>query len=209
MSCVAKMLHFQDPTKARYFSTFDCRKGYWEVPLVEELKDLTTFICSLGNFRHTRAPIGFVSSRNYYNQRSDKALQGLTGIAKIVDDILIALETFESHMEDVQAFFKGCSESNIALNKKKMVLGWSRVKPAGYIVGRNGIEVDPAKIGAVNKFPTPATRQDSKSFMGLISQFRQLNQAVTNERNEGLNSTFLKIRYKFRLFWFCGPNVAF
>ena len=60
-----------------------------------------------------------------------------------------------------------------------MVLAKPKNKFAGYIVGRNGIELDPDKIEAVNKFPTPATRQDLKSFMGLINQFRQFNQAVT------------------------------
>lgn len=38
--------------KAKYFSTFDCRKGYWQVLLAKESKDLTTFICSLGKFRY-------------------------------------------------------------------------------------------------------------------------------------------------------------
>ena len=80
------VIHLIDP-KARYFSTFDCRKGYWQVPLAEESKDLTTFICSLGKFRYTRAPMGFISTGDSYNQRSDKALQGLKGIANIVDDI--------------------------------------------------------------------------------------------------------------------------
>ena len=60
-----------------------------------------------------------------------------------------------------------------------MMLGREKVKFAGYIVGKQGIEVDPDKIEAVTKFPTPATRQDPKSFMGLINQFRQFTQAVT------------------------------
>ena len=39
-------IHSIDP-KAQYFSTFDCKKGYWQVPLAEESKDLTVFICTL------------------------------------------------------------------------------------------------------------------------------------------------------------------
>ena len=94
-------------------------------------------------------------------------------------DILIASETFESHMEDVQALLKRCKESNITLNRKKMMLGRSTVKFAGYMVGIECIKINRAKIEAVNKFPAPATRQNLKSFMGLINQFRQFNQAVT------------------------------
>ena len=48
--------------KAKYFSTFDCKKGYWQIPLAENSKDYTTFICTLGKFRYTRAPMGFISA---------------------------------------------------------------------------------------------------------------------------------------------------
>ena len=139
------------------------------MPLAEESKDLTTFLCTLGKFRYTRAPMGFISTGDSYNQRCDKMLHGLNGITKIVDDILVTSETFEQHVDDVRALLQRCSESNITLNRKKLMLGRSKVKFAGYIVGRNGIQVDPDKIEAVNKFPTPSKRQDLKSFMGLIS----------------------------------------
>ena len=149
------------------------------MPLAEESKDLTTFICTLGKFRYTRAPMGFISSGDSYNHRSDQALKGLKGIIKIADDILIASESSEQHVEDVRELLKRCKEKCITLNRKKMKLGQPKVKFAGYVVGADGLSLDPDKIEAVNKFPEPATRQDLKSFMGLINQFRQFNQAVT------------------------------
>ena len=171
-------IHSIDP-KAKYFSTFDFKKGYWQVPLTEESKDLTTFICTLGKFRYTRAPMGFISTGDSYNQRSDTALKGLKGITKIVDDILIASETYEQHVQFIRELLERCRESHITLNRKKMMLAKPKVKFAGYVVGQDGIELDPEKIEAVNKFPTPASKQDLKSFMGLINQFRQFNHAVT------------------------------
>ena len=55
-----------------------------------------------------------------------------------------------------------------------MVLGRSKVKFAGYLIGRNGIEVDPGKIEVVNRFPTPAARQDLKSLWDLLNSFVSL-----------------------------------
>ena len=115
-------IHSINP-KAKYFSTFDCKKGYWQVPLAEESKDLTAFLCSLGKFRYTRAPMGFISTGDSYNQRCDKALQGLKGTAKIVDDVLIASETFEEHFQGIKALLQRCADFKITLNKKKMMLG--------------------------------------------------------------------------------------
>lgn len=48
-------------SNAKYYSTFDSKKGYWQVPLAEESKDLTTFLYPIGKFRYTRAPMGFIS----------------------------------------------------------------------------------------------------------------------------------------------------
>ena len=53
-----------------------------------------------------------------------------------------------------------------------MMLGRSKVKFADYLVGKTGIRVDPEKFEDVNRFPTPTTREDLKSFMELINQFR-------------------------------------
>ena len=64
-----------------------------------------------------------------------------------------------------------------------MMLGRSKVKFAGYMINVEGIEVDLEKIEAVNRFPTPSSRQDLKSFMGLINQFRQFSHAVTKSSN--------------------------
>ena len=145
-------IHSIDP-KAKYFSTFDCKKGYWQVPLAEECKDLTTFICTLGKFRYTRAPMGFISTGDSYNQRSYTALKGLKGITKISDDILIASETYEQHVEFTRELLKRCQECHITLNRKKMMLAKPKIKFAGYVVGQDGIELDPEKNEAVNKFP--------------------------------------------------------
>ena len=96
-----------------FFLTFDCKKGYWQIQLAEKSRDLATSICSLGKFRYTRAPMGFISTGDSYNQRSDKALKGLGGITKIVDDILIASETIDQHIKDIHELLKRCKEKQI------------------------------------------------------------------------------------------------
>ena len=70
----------------------------------------------------------------------------MKNITKIVDDILIASETHSQHAEDVRNMMLRCEENNITLNPKKMMLGRSKVKFAGYIIGKDGIELDPEKL---------------------------------------------------------------
>ena len=188
-------IHHTELCKANYFSTFDCKKGYWQVPLAEECRDLTTFICSLGKFRYTRAPMGFISSGDSYNQRCNQSLKGLKRITKIVDDILMISDTYEEHVHDIKKLLKRCRENNITINRKKMMFGRETVKFTGYIVIKKGIEVDPEKIATVTRFPTPANRQELKSFMGLINQFPQFSHAVT--KNSYVLKTLLSIKNQY------------
>ena len=78
--------------------------------------------------------MGFISAGDSYNQRCDQALKGINGITKIVDDVLIASETYERHKNDVLEFLKRCKEHNITLNRRKKMLGRSKVKFAGYAI---------------------------------------------------------------------------
>ena len=66
--------------------------------------------------------MGFISSGDSYNQRCDKALTWLDGIVKIVDDVLIASETYDKHLVDIEEFPKRCKEHHVTLNRKKMML---------------------------------------------------------------------------------------
>jgi len=47
----------------RFFSKFDLSKGYWQVPVREQDRDLTTFICHRGLFRFRVMPFGLVNAR--------------------------------------------------------------------------------------------------------------------------------------------------
>jgi len=46
----------------RFFSKFDLSKGYWQVPVREEDRDLTTFICHKGLYHFRVMPFGLVNA---------------------------------------------------------------------------------------------------------------------------------------------------
>jgi hypothetical protein len=43
----------------------------------------------------------------------------------------------------------------------------------GYVISNEGIKTDPAKVAAVQSFPTPTNLRESRSFIGLTSYYRQ------------------------------------
>ena len=77
----------------KYFCKFDARHGYWQIPLHPESCPLTCFITPFGRYVCNRAAFGISSISEWYNRRMNKDVNGLHGICKIVDDVLVYAST--------------------------------------------------------------------------------------------------------------------
>ena len=158
------------PGTLRYFAVFDAKNGYWQIPLDDQSKPLTTFITEWGRYRYLRAPMGLASSGDEFCQRTDQALSGITGVSKLVDDVLVVGNTAEQLLERIKTVFERCEEHDITLSQKKYQLG-TEVKFAGYVVSAQGVRPDPEKIASIARFPIPENLTDLRSFLGLANQF--------------------------------------
>ena len=76
-------------SKARVFTVADAKNGFWHVELDEPSSLLTTFGTPWGRFKWKRMPFGISPAPEEFQMRMDEALEGLTGVCAIHDDILI------------------------------------------------------------------------------------------------------------------------
>ena len=53
---------------ATVFSKLDCNSGFWQVPLEESSRDLTTFITPFGRFRFNKLPFGINSTPEHFQR---------------------------------------------------------------------------------------------------------------------------------------------
>jgi len=160
------------PSDAKFFVTLDAVKGYFQLPLHESSQDLTTFITPFGRFKYLRVPMGLSSAGDEFCRRGDEAFQGLPGIKKIVDDVLIYAPDMNTLKERVKTALQRCRQHGITLSKAKMQVG-SNVKFAGFIISDQGISPDPDKLKAISEFTTPENITDLRSFCGLANQLGQ------------------------------------
>ena len=158
------------PSGSKRFAVFDCHQGYHQIVLDKKSRPLTTFLTEFGRYRYLRAPMGLNSSGDEFCRRTDEAMEGLEGVKKLVDDILIFAPDDETLLERIVNVFKRCSEWGITLAKSKFQYGNS-VKFAGFIVNETGWKPDPEKVAAIKDFPVPKDITNLKSFMGLANQF--------------------------------------
>ena len=119
--------------------------------------------------------MGLTSSGDELCTCTDKALAGVQGVHKLVDDILIYGENVVELMDRIEEVFERCQAWGITLSKEKYQFG-GEVKFAGYIINSEGTKPDPEKVAAIKDFPEPTNLTDLRSFMGLANQFADLHQ---------------------------------
>ena len=157
-------------SEAKYFTVMDATKGYHQCPLAEDSQELTTFITPFGRFKYLRAPYGLSSIAEHYNRRMAEALEGLSGYRRIVDDIVIYDKDPQQHVQHVKQFLERCRDRKISINRDKWQFCQSQVKFAGFHLMPEGYQVDPSITAAITLFPSPTTRTELRSFVGLVNQ---------------------------------------
>ena len=166
--------------KAKYFTVLDARHGYWQVPLKESVRSLTTFITPWGRYRYLRNPQGFIAAGDEYNRRTDLAFQGIEHMSKVVDDCLLYDEDFNSHVQRIRDVLIQAREHGITFSEKKFTFAESQVHYCGYLVSSDGWTMDPEKTRAIQDFPAPVNRTDLRSFMGLVNQFSEFTPSLAS-----------------------------
>jgi len=75
----------------KVFSKADLKDGFLQIQLDQESSKLTTLQTPWGRYRYLRMPFGISSAPECFQRNLDQNLEGLEGIYKVADDILITM----------------------------------------------------------------------------------------------------------------------
>ena len=184
-----------DPN-AKCFASLDFLWGYFQCPLDEESQEITTFICEFGTFQYKVCPMGLCNSSDEFIRRSDYALEGLPGVVKLVDDVLVTAENYPQLYERIENVLKQCEEHKIILSVNKFKIG-DPVVFSGFNLGSNGIFPTETRINAIKQFPAPKTLKHLRSFLGLAQQLGHMvpDLAMANQPLYNLIKTGTKFEW--------------
>lgn len=73
--------------QGKVFTKLDANSGFWQVPLDEQSRLLTTFITPFGRFRFNRLPLGISSAPEIFQRLMTGILEGLDGTVCQMDDV--------------------------------------------------------------------------------------------------------------------------
>jgi transposase InsO family protein len=164
LNAVLRREHYRLPTlddilpnlaQARFFTKVDLSSAFWQLRLNHKSSYLTTFGTPFGRFRWLRLPFGLKVSSEIFQKRLIQALDNLTGVICVADDVLIFGKTLEEHDDNLTKFFQRCVERGIHLTADKIEYRANSVTFHGHVLTANGLHVDPEKVKAIQAMPIP------------------------------------------------------
>ena len=142
--------------KAKYITTLDLARGYWQVPVQEESRPRTAFATPYGLFQF---PFGLHGAPATFQRMMDQILVGCTGYAAAyLDDVVIHSTTWEDHIRHVSDVLQRLRRAGLTIRPKKCQFGMDSCSYLGHVVGNGEVRPEEAKLQAVEKFPTPQLR---------------------------------------------------
>ena len=148
--------------KASVFSKLDANSGFWQLPLDEESKLLTTFITPQGRFAFNRIPFGISSAPEIFTRTISVILQGLDGDICHMDDILVFASN-EAELDDrLRKVLQRLQGAGLTLNEK-CEFGKKSIRFLGHVIDGTGVHADEQKLEAIQKFPAPTNTTERLS----------------------------------------------
>ena len=163
---------------AVYFSKLDANSGFWQIPLSESSRPLTTFITPFGRYKFNKLPFGVSSAPELFQQRMSRILERLEGVVVLMDDVLVFGSTKEEHDTRLMEVLKRLEEVGATLNRAKCEISRPTIKFLGHILDKQGIQADPEKTSAIMKMEAPKSVSDVRRFMGLVNQLGKFSPKI-------------------------------
>ncbi|WZY72224.1 hypothetical protein YC2023_004464 [Brassica napus] len=157
------------------FSKIDLKSGYHQIRMKEGDEWKTAFKTKHGLYEWLVMPFGLTNAPSTFMRLMNHVLRSFIGIFVVVyfDDILVYSKSFNDHIEHLRAVLDVLRKESLFANLKKCTFGTDHLVFLGFIVGADGVKVDPEKVRAIREWPIPKTVSEVRSFHGLAGFYRR------------------------------------
>ncbi len=136
--------------QARYITTLDLCKGYWQVPLDNDSKQYRAFRTPSGLYHFTVLPFGLHGAPATFQRLMDQVLRGCEGwAAAYLDDVIIFSNSWEEHLTHLEETLKRIQEAGLTLNVKKCEWARQETSYLGYHLGNGKLRPQVDKVEAI------------------------------------------------------------
>ena len=180
---------------ATVFTKLDSNCGFWQIPLEENSRDLTTFITPFGRFQFNKLPFGINSAPEHFQCRMTEMLAGLEGVIVHINDVLVYGKTQEKHDNRLHAVLKRIESAGGRLNEDKCEFSKETLTFLGHVIGKQGVSSDPDKTRAIVEMEQPKTLKEDKVASNPSQKHWKLSEVPTRRFYSELHSYLKRDSY--------------
>ena len=160
--------------KAKYITTIDLTRGYWQVPVAMESRPKTAFTTPLGLFQFRVMPFGLHGAPATFQRMMDRLIDGLSDFSgAYLDDLVVHSESWSDHVKHLRVIFERLRQAGLTAKPSKCQYAMSQCVYLGHVVGNGSVRPEPSKVESVRSFPIPRTKKQVRAFLGLTGYYRK------------------------------------
>ena len=105
----------------KFYTSMDLYSGYWQIEMEEQDKEKTAFITDKGLYEFNKMPFGLCNAPATFQRMMNEIFKDIdwTTGGTYIDDIIVASDTFDDHLADIQKVFNRLREHNLKIKLKK------------------------------------------------------------------------------------------
>ena len=159
---------------ARFTSSLDMVKSFYQFPLSEDSKQYTAFTSHRGLWELNVSMMGCKTTPSYVQRKVDSLLSRYCWQCCVayLDDLIVWSPTAEQHAKDLTNILEIFQRSGLTLSASKARIGYFNTQVLGHKVGRLGLGTVEEKIKAMQELQTPQNLKDLESMLGLFGYYR-------------------------------------
>ena len=160
---------------ASWFSKIDLASGYHQISIAEEDVRKTAFRTRYGDYEFVVMPFGLTNAPAAFMKLMNTVFQEYLDkyVIVFIDDILVYSKSKGEHDWHLRVVLNKLPEQQLYAKSSKCSFWQREIGFLGHIVSKAGVAVDPEKIVAITKWPTPGSATEVRSFLGLAGYYRK------------------------------------
>ena len=162
-------------SNAKFFTSADIGKAFWQVPLTERAKEKSAFITYDGIYAWNSMPFGLINASATFQSILNGIMRNINWryVLCYIDDIVIFSPTFELHLQHLSEVFQRLREAGLKLFPSKCFFAQKQIRYLGHILNKDGVQPDSSKFEKVQNLPIPRNPTDVKSVLGLFNFYKK------------------------------------